>query len=141
MTTPNQPSDKPLDLAIGVPAGGDGEVTARMAGGLVDMNLSISPRQNPVPVALRNLAKAINLALKNDFLETDLDGIYKVARVWKGQVQIMHKDYIGLGDGLFASVGRRSRCNSPCEARTPPHPRAQPGSPNMGPARFAVCSG
>ena len=109
MSTPNPSSDKPLDLAIGVPAGGDGEVTARMAGGLVDMNLSISPRQNSVPVALRNLAKAINLALKNDFLETDLDGLYKVARVWKGQVQILHKDYIGLGDGLFASVGRAAK--------------------------------
>jgi hypothetical protein len=111
MSTPetNKSSDKPLDLAIGLPASGDGEVTARMAGGLVDMNLSISPRKNSVPVALRNLAKAINLALKNDFLETDLDHVYKVARVWKGKVQILHKDYIGLGDGLFASIGRAAK--------------------------------
>lgn len=54
MSTPNQSTDKPLDLAIGVPSGGDGKVTARMAGGLVDMNLSISPRKNPVPVMLRS---------------------------------------------------------------------------------------
>ncbi len=105
MTTPPDPQ-KTLDLAIAAPAGGDGDVTARMAGGLIDMNLSVSPRKNPVPVALRNLAKALNLALKQDFLETDLDTVYKAARVWKGTVQIIHKDFIGLGDGLFASVGR-----------------------------------
>ena len=27
-------------------------------------------------------------------------------RVYKGRVQIMHRDYIGLGDGFFAQIGR-----------------------------------
>lgn len=106
---PSRATEEPLKLAIGVPPETDGEVTARMAGGLVDMHLSISPRKNTIPVALRNLAKALNLALKNDFLETDLDHVYKVARVWKGSVQILHKDYIGLGDGLLASIGRTAK--------------------------------
>ena len=55
------------------------------------------------------MAKAINLALLTDFLETELDNVYKGARVRKGTVQILHQDYIGLGDGFFAQVGKLNK--------------------------------
>lgn len=101
------PSNDDLGLAIGVPAEGAGKIiTARKAGAVTDLKLSISPRTQPVSKALRNLAKALNLALKSDFIETDLDHIFKAARVRKGKVEVIHRDYIGLGDGLFASLGK-----------------------------------
>lgn len=99
-----------MDFSIGLPAVTDKEViTARKAGGLTDLDMSISPRSNKPAVALRNLAKAMNIALKIDFIETELDRIYKVARVYKGQLHVIHRDYIGLGDGLFASMGKTIR--------------------------------
>ncbi|MBT5021145.1 hypothetical protein OAH05_01875 [bacterium] len=103
-------SEEEMDFSIGLPADADKEViTARKAGGLTDLDMSISPRSNKPSIALRNLAKAMNIALKVDFIETELDRIYKVARVRKGQLHVIHKDYIGLGDGLFASVGKTIR--------------------------------
>ena len=55
------------------------------------------------------MAKALNLALKDDFVETPLDRVYRAARVREGAVQILHRDYIGLGDGIFASLGKVAR--------------------------------
>lgn len=99
-----------FDLALGLPAPETGEViTARKAGTITDLELSISPRSQSPAVALRNLAKALNLALKSDFLETDLDRVYKAAQVRKGAVRVLHKDFIGLGDGLFASIGKTAK--------------------------------
>ena len=109
---PGARSDDEMDFAIGLSpeTGGEADViTARKAGGLTDMDMSISPRQNAPKVALRNLAKALNIALKLDFIETELDRVYKVARVRKGTLQIIHKDYIGLGDGILASMGKSIR--------------------------------
>ncbi len=106
------PKDKTsqIGFAIGLPAQpGQAIVTARQAGGVTDLDLPISPRTNPPNVALRNLAKALNIALKVDFIESELDQIYKAARVHRGQVQVLHMDYIGLGDGVFASVGKTIR--------------------------------
>lgn len=103
-------SDSGMEFSIGLPAEASKEViTARQAGGLTDLDMSISPRSNPPAVALRHLAKAMNIALKIDFIETELDRVYKVARVHKGQLHVVHKDYIGLGDGLFASLGKTIR--------------------------------
>ena len=85
------------------PAGG---ITVRTAGGLQDMRLPVSPRAVPLAKALQNLAKAINLALTSEFIETPLDDVYATARVRKGTVEILHGDYFGLGDGLFASIGK-----------------------------------
>lgn len=99
-----------VEFSIGLPSGQAKDViTARQAGGLTDLDMSISPRSNKPEIALRNLAKAMNIALKVDFIETELDRIYKVARVHKGQLHVIHKDYIGLGDGLFASFGKAIR--------------------------------
>ena len=87
-------------------AAGDGTITARRAGGLRDMMLPVSPAQVPPAKAMQNLAKAINVAFTTDFLENELEQVYKAARVRKGAVEILHADYIGLGDGVFATIGR-----------------------------------
>lgn len=109
MTHPSN-SGNQLDLAIGItPPAEKQTITARTAGSLVDLDMSISPRTQDVNVALRNLAKAMNIALKTDFLETDLDRVYKAAHVRKGQLRVLHMDYIGLGDGIMASVGKTAR--------------------------------
>ena len=55
------------------------------------------------------MAKAINLALKLDYIESELDGIYHASRVKDGTVQIKHADYFGLGDGLMASLGKATK--------------------------------
>ena len=101
---------KDLNFALAVGAEqGRQSVTARKAGTISDLLLPISPSAVPVKKALSNLAKAINLALQEDFLETELDTAYRAARVRQGRVQMLHQDYIGLGDGLFAKVGRVTR--------------------------------
>lgn len=94
---------------VGVSAPGKGTVTARKAAGLFDMKLPVSPTAIPVDKALQNMAKAINIAFESDFLETELEAVYKAARVRKGTVEILHGDYIGLGDGVFAQVGKLAK--------------------------------
>lgn len=84
----------------------EGGVTARIAGGLRDMKWPVSPSQVPVRVALQNMAKAINIAFQHDFLENELEGVFKTARVKNGTVEIQHEEYIGLGDGIFAHIGK-----------------------------------
>jgi hypothetical protein len=105
---------KDMNVVVGVSpgagqGGGGDVVTARKAGGLVDMKLPVSPAATPLPECLENMAKAINLALQSDFLETELERVYSVARVSRGKVQVLHRDYIGLGDGILAKVGKAAR--------------------------------
>lgn len=101
---------KDLNLVVGAAAApGQGTVTARKAAGLTDMMLPVSPAGTGIDEALENLCKAINLALQTDFLETDLDNVYEGARVQDGLVRILHRDYIGFGDGIFAVVGRAAK--------------------------------
>lgn len=95
-----------IGVAAAVAGKGNTLVTARQAGGMRDMRLCVSPSKVPVARSLQNLAKAINLALENNFLETELDVVYKAARVWRGTVEILHEDYIGLGDNVFAMIGK-----------------------------------
>ena len=84
-------------------------VTARRAGDVDDLEFCVSPALVEEVIALRHMAKAINLALKNDFIETELDGIYRASRVRDGSVHIMHNDYFGLGDGILASLGKATK--------------------------------
>lgn len=88
---------------------GKEKITARIAGEMDDMNLPVSTSDVSVKVALRNMAKAINLALKSDFIESDLDMVYKAARVRHSKVEVIHHEYIGLGNGLFAKIGKMAR--------------------------------
>lgn len=102
---------KDLNLVVGaaVTPGQGGAITARKASGLTDQQLVVSPFKVPLKLALQNLAKAINLALQVDYIETELDKVYKAAKVHRGSVKILHQDYIGLGDGLFAKFGKTLR--------------------------------
>ncbi len=97
-----------LNIAVSPKLPGE-PVTARMAAGLHDMQLPVSPSAVPVQKALQNMAKAINIAFEHGFLENELESVYKAARVRKGTVQILHADYIGLGDGVFARIGRAAK--------------------------------
>lgn len=97
------------DLSIAIQQPGQDVVTARIAGELRDLRLCVSPRREKPSVALRNMAKAINVALQGDFLETRLEPVYDAARVHRGTVEILHRDYIGLGDGFMASIGKVAR--------------------------------
>lgn len=107
-----EPPAQNMNLLVGVAATSSsgekkgGEVTARRAGEVADLGLCVSPRKTDVKKALQNMAKAVNLALQGNFLETELESVYKAARVRKGRVEILHEDYIGLGDGIMANVGR-----------------------------------
>lgn len=99
-----------INLVVGAAAQtASGVVTARMAGGLSDIKLPVSPTLVSLENALQNLAKAINLGLQENYLETPLDNVYKVARVHERTVEILHEDYMGLGDGLFANLGKAAK--------------------------------
>jgi hypothetical protein len=97
------------DLSIAVQQPEQDVVTARIAGEIRDLALCVSPRLVAPRVALRNMAKALNVALQGDFLETRLEPVYEAARVHKGRVELQHMDYIGLGDGVMASIGKVAR--------------------------------
>lgn len=101
-------ADMPFVLGVSAPSGGDA-VTARKAGGIRDMKLPVSPFAVKKSVAMQNLAKAINISLQTDFLPSELEPVYKAARVYRGTVQIVHRDYIGLGDGVFAQIGKLAK--------------------------------
>jgi hypothetical protein len=105
-TKPQIPG-RDLQLVVGSHAEkGTKDVTARVAGGMADLHLPVSLAKVSREVALENLAKAINLALQREFLETPLDVVYSAARVKEGTVTILHHDYIGLGDGFLAQFGK-----------------------------------
>jgi hypothetical protein len=108
-------------------------LTARIAGELHDLRLDVSPKSAGTTRALRNMAKAINLALQGDFLETKLEPVYEAARVRKGRVEILHREYIGLGDGWFASVGKVARSLTlTLSGPDPVKPGMAPGGPVGG---------
>ena len=110
--TPRVGAFPDLAIAINGSPAADGVVTARVAGGLYDLRLPISPAAVPLRRALHNMAKAINVALQEDFLETELEPAYRAARVRKGRVWILHREYIGLGDGVMGAIGRLARSAS-----------------------------
>lgn len=106
-STKSQLPGKDLQLVVGAHSDVDqGSVTARLAGGMVDLELPVSLAKVSKKIALENLTKAINLALQSEFIETPLDAVYKAARIRKGAVELLHQDYIGLGDGVLATFGK-----------------------------------
>lgn len=96
-------------MGFSIPTSDGRKVTARMAGDVTDLELCVSPELVETRIALRHMAKAINLALKSDYIESALDGMYLASRVKEGAVCIQHADYFGLGDGLMASLGRATK--------------------------------
>ena len=95
-------------MPLGVAAAPDmrgGVVTARQAGGLIDLKLPVSPSQITPAAALQNLAKAVNIAFQSVYGENQLESVYQAAIVRKGEVIIVHKEYFGFGTGWFSSFG------------------------------------
>ena len=101
--------DVPISVAIAAGSSNGGTVTARKAGGLRDMALSVNPRDVGVKAALQHLAKAVNIAFQADFGENFLESVYQAAIVRRGEVNIVHKEYFGFGDSWFSQFGRLIR--------------------------------
>lgn len=97
------------EFGFSIPMSDSKSVTARRAGDVTDLELCVSPTAVDVSVALRHMAKAINLGLKYDYIESVLDGVYHAAHVKQGRVHIKHADYFGLGDGIMASFGKAAK--------------------------------
>ena len=102
---PMMPGHMPVGVAIAVDSQ-EGAVTARQAGGLIDLRLQVSPLRVPLPVALQNVAKAVNIAFQTNFAENMLETVYQAAIVRKREVLVVHKDYFGYGTGWFSMFGR-----------------------------------
>ena len=102
---PMMPGHMPVGVAVAVDGQG-GAVTARQAGGLIDLRLQVSPLRIPLPVALQNVAKAVNIAFQTNFAENMLETVYQAAIVRKREILVVHKDYFGYGTGWFSMFGR-----------------------------------
>jgi len=92
-------------VGLAVPAG-SGVITARQAGGLIDMKMDVDPNRAGVKPALQHLAKAINVAFQTDFAENELESVYQAAVVLCGEVRIIHREYFGFRDTWFGQFGR-----------------------------------
>jgi hypothetical protein len=95
-----------LGLGVAVSTGSGGVVTARQAGGLLDLGLEVNPHQIGVKGALQHLAKAVNVAFQTSFGENYLESVYQAAVVVKGEVRIVHKEYFGFRPTWFGQFGR-----------------------------------
>ncbi len=103
---PPRQSDS-IGLGVAVQAeSGQGAVTARKAGGLLDAQMDVNPLRNSPQKALQNLAKGVNIAFQTDYGENYLEAVYQAAIVREDQVQIIHRDYFGFGSSWFGLFGR-----------------------------------
>lgn len=94
-------------VTLGIPGGKSGTViTARQAGGLIDMKLDVDPNRAGVKPALQHLAKAINVSFQTDVAENELESVYQAAVVLSGEVRIIHREYFGFRDTWFGQFGR-----------------------------------
>jgi hypothetical protein len=104
MPAPTTSGDIGLGVAVATESGG--VVTARKAGGLLDMGLEVDPQKIGLKGALQHLAKAVNIAFQTDFGENYLESVYQAAVVLKGEVRIIHKEYFGFRPTWFGQFGR-----------------------------------
>jgi hypothetical protein len=112
-----------------------GTVTARKAGGLRDTALDVNPARAGLPAALQHLAKAVNIAFQTDYGENDLEAVYQAAIVRRGEIQIVHREYFGFGDGWFSQFGRLLRSlQLTVEGPDPASPEGQKRIAEKGPA-------
>lgn len=98
----------PLGVAVS-PDSGTGTVTARKAGGLLDLALQVDPDVIGIKGALQHMAKAVNIAFQTDYGENYLESVYQAAVVRSGRLVIVHKEYFGFGDNWFGQFGRLVR--------------------------------
>jgi hypothetical protein len=92
-------------IGLAVPAGNN-VITARQAGGLIDMKMDVDPKRVGEKAALQHLAKAINVAFQSNFAENELESVYQAAVVLCGEVRIIHREYFGFRDTWFGQFGR-----------------------------------
>lgn len=98
-----------LNVGVAVAADGGSVVTARKAGGLLDVGLEVNPETIGLKGSLQHLAKAVNIAFQTDFGENYLESVYQAAVVWRGEVRIIHKEYFGFRPTWFGQLGRLLR--------------------------------
>jgi hypothetical protein len=124
-----------VGMSVAVDSGGGaGAVTARQAGGLIDMKLPVSPRTGTIPIALQNLAKAINIAFQTNYGENHLESVYHAAIVRKGEIQIVHKEYFGYGYTWFSQFGKLLQSMSlTLQGPDPASPEGQRAIQEIGP--------
>jgi hypothetical protein len=134
-TSPAGAGDVPLGVAVSAAAGEGGTVTARRAGGLLDMALEVDPAKVGVAAALQHLAKAVNIAFQTDYGENYLESVYQAAIVRRGEVYIVHREYFGFGDNWFGQFGRLIRSlQLTLEGPDPASPEGQERIREKGPA-------
>lgn len=107
----NAPRDNDeVNVAIAASAeSGGGTITARKAGGLRDVGLSVDPRAVGLPAALQHLAKGVNIAFQTDYGENYLEAVYQAAIVYDDELRIVHKEYFGFGKSWFSQFGKLLR--------------------------------
>jgi hypothetical protein len=107
----NAPRDNDeVNVAIAASAeSGGGTITARKAGGLRDVGLSVDPRAVGLPAALQHLAKGVNIAFQTDYGENYLEAVYQAAIVHDDELRIVHKEYFGFGKSWFSQFGKLLR--------------------------------
>jgi hypothetical protein len=138
-TSPPPPAGvAPADMSLGVAIAASSEsgtVTARKAGGLRDMSMSVDPKRVGVPAALQHLAKAVNIAFQTDYGENYLESVYQAAVVLKGEIRIVHREYFGFKDTWFGQLGRLLRSlELTLEGPDPASPEGQKRIAEKGPA-------
>jgi hypothetical protein len=116
-------------------SGDSGTVTARKAGGLLDLSLDVDPDRVGVKAALQHLAKSVNVAFQSDFGENYLESVYQAAVVLKGEVRIIHREYFGFQPTWFGQFGRLIRSMQlTLEGPDPASPEGQKRIAEKGPA-------
>jgi len=135
VSAPSTAGDLNLGVAVAADSGGGGTVTARKAGGLLDVALDVDPDVVGVRGALQHLAKAINIAFQTDYGENYLEAVYQAAIVRNGQIHIVHREYFGFRETWFGQLGMLLRSMQlTLEGPDPASPEGQKRIVDKGPA-------
>jgi hypothetical protein len=135
LSTPSNPGDLSLGVAVSADTAAGGTVTARKAGGLRDMAMDVDPDVVGIRGALQHLAKAINIAFQTDYGENYLEAVYQAAVVRNSQIHIIHREYFGFSDTWFSQLGMLIRSMQlTLEGPDPASPEGQKRLADKGPA-------
>jgi hypothetical protein len=135
LSTPSNPGDLSLGVAVSADTAGGGTVTARKAGGLRDMAMEVDPDTVGVKCALQHLAKAVNIAFQTDYGENYLEAVYQAAIVRNGEIHIIHREYFGFRETWFSQFGMLIRSMQlTLEGPDPASPEGQKRIADKGPS-------
>jgi len=135
LSTPANPGDLSLGVAVSSDNAGGGTVTARKAGGLRDMAMEVDPDVVGIKAALQHLAKAVNIAFQTDYGENYLEAVYQAAIVRNGEIHIIHREYFGFRETWFGQFGMLLRSmHLTLEGPDPASPEGQKRIIDKGPA-------